>query len=147
MEIERYQRLAEAYGGDVGRWPEAERQAALEWRARDPDAASAVLAAAAALDAALDAWRPPAATADLRERVLATAPRPRPVRRGFGFWLSGAGLAAAGAAGVIFGMAGFGAAVSDARADDLLAVALPDDPTAAFAPFTVSGRQAVARAT
>jgi hypothetical protein len=104
-----------------------------------------VLAEAAALDAALDAWRPPAATADLREKVLATAPKPRMAPRWAGLWLSGAGLAAACAAGLIVGIAGSSAAVHDARADDLMAAATPEDASAAFIPFTVSDRQVPGR--
>jgi hypothetical protein len=145
MDNERYQSLAEAYGGDVGRWPEAERERARAWAAREPEAARSVLDEAEALDTMLDAWRPSAVPAALRERVLAGAPRPRTARRGLGLWLTGAGLAAAGVAGVIVGMAGSSAAVSDALADDLLAVTLPQDAGAVFAPFTVSGRQVPAR--
>ena len=56
------------------------------------------------LNRLLDAYRTPAPSAALRERVLAAAPKGR--RRG-GFdpfwWASGAGLAAAGVAGVVFG--------------------------------------------
>ncbi|HTI67224.1 MAG TPA: hypothetical protein VL460_06720 [Caulobacteraceae bacterium] len=140
MDTERYERLADVYGADIGRWPQDERDAALAWRGRDPEAARQVLAPAAALDRALDAWSPPVVSAALRGRVLASAPPLRPARRGFGFWLTGAGLAAAGVAGVIVGIAGSSAAVSNARADEILAAATTDDAGAAFTLLTVSGR-------
>lgn len=140
MDIERYRSLAEAYGADMRRWPEDQRDAALALHVREPDAAGKILAEAAILDGALDAWRPPAVSFDLRERVMAAAPRPRAARGGrFGLWLSGAGLAAACAAGIVVGMAGSAAAVSDARADELLAAA-SDDAATALTPFTVSDR-------
>lgn len=142
MNTERYTSLAEAYGADIRRWPDADRDAARDWQAREPEAARRALAEALVLDEALDAWRPPAASADLRERILALAPKPRAVLSGVRLWLSGAGLAAACAAGVVVGMAGSSAAVSDARADELLAAAAaPDDPSASLIPFTVSDRQ------
>ena len=146
MNTERYERLAEAYGADIGRWPQADREAARVFQAREPEAARRILAEAAALDHLLHRWSTPAPGAALRERVLAGAPRPRAARRGFGFWLSGAGLAAAGVAGLIVGIAGSSAAVSDVRADDLLAAAVPDDASTSFTPFTVSNRQLVRRA-
>jgi ferric-dicitrate binding protein FerR (iron transport regulator) len=56
------------------------------------------------LNRLLDAYRTPAPSATLRERVLAAAPKPRR-RPAFDlfWWASGAGLAAAGVAGVVFG--------------------------------------------
>ena len=63
MSIGRFRSLAEIWGGDIARWPEAERAAAAQLAARAPEAAAA-LAEAAALDAALAA--------------LADAPGPAP---------------------------------------------------------------------
>jgi hypothetical protein len=61
----------------------------------------------ARLDALLDALAPPRATLELTARILATAPTPRRSRGWIGWLLPaglGAGLAAAGAAGVIAGV-------------------------------------------
>ena len=59
------------------------------------------------LNRLLDAYRVPAPSAGLRERVLAAAPKGRRARGGFDpfWWLSGAGLAAAGVAGIVVGAA------------------------------------------
>lgn len=103
---ERFESLAEAYGGDVARWPEGLREDAALIMAAEPVWTGEVLAGAGALDAALDAWRAAPASRAVTEQILASAPRtPRPRWLG---WLSpavlGAGLAAACAAGVIVGV-------------------------------------------
>lgn len=104
MTHERFQALADAFGGDVSRWPAEVREAAAVLMATEPELAGRTLVAAQALDAALDACRQSPASSALVARVLAAAPRPARRRR---FWLSpaalGAGLAAAAAAGVIVG--------------------------------------------
>jgi hypothetical protein len=108
MNRDRFEALAQAYGGSVARWPAGERDAAAVLMTAEPDFARAVLAEAGALDAALDAWRPQAVSHELREAVIAKAglARARPGLRG---WLwgagAGAGLAAACAAGLIMGVA------------------------------------------
>ncbi len=58
------------------------------------------------LDAALDAWASPQVSPALRARVLASAPRPRGARHLWAPWIAGlsAGLAAACAAGIVFGV-------------------------------------------
>lgn len=107
MNRQRFQELAEAYGGEVARWPLAEREAAALLMAEDPDFTRQTLAEADSLDALLDAWRPAPASSRLMEAILAVAPAPRPQPRWRG-WLMpaglGAGLAAACAAGVLFGV-------------------------------------------
>ena len=110
MNQERFDLLIQAYGAEPARWPATEREAAARYLAEHPRAA-APLAAARTLDAMLDAWAPQQATVALRERILASAPqagsiethRARPGWRWRGLWLSGAGLAAACAAGAITG--------------------------------------------
>jgi len=102
MNRERFEALAEAYGGDLRRWPAAERDAAAAKRAAEPAFAEAVLVQAGGLDAALDEWRPLAVTADLREAVVGAAPALRP-RRLLARWALGAGLAGACALGVMVG--------------------------------------------
>jgi len=102
----RFQALAEAYGGDITRWPAEEREAATLTLALFPDLADGLLADESRLDAALDSWRPSVVSHRLQQAILEAAPAPR---RTYGFvgWLRGAGLgaglAAACAAGVVMG--------------------------------------------
>jgi alkanesulfonate monooxygenase SsuD/methylene tetrahydromethanopterin reductase-like flavin-dependent oxidoreductase (luciferase family) len=92
MTPERRQQLLDAYGADVRRWPLSERTDALPTQVDD-------------LDALLDAWAAPEVSPALRARVLASAPRPRSAQ----FWRPwiaalSASLAAACAAGIMFGV-------------------------------------------
>lgn len=107
MDRARFEELAEAYGGAIARWPTEVRGEALAFATAEPQMAKDILARAESLDAALDAWRPMAVGHELRERVVARAPR---VIRG-AEWLSwvlgagaGAGLAMACAAGLVLGV-------------------------------------------
>lgn len=107
MTPERFETLAEAHGGDVARWPDVEREAAAALMIAQPALAQGVLARAATLDVALDAWAPMAVTHELRERVIAAAPAARRRNRmAAWFWGAGlsAGLAAACAAGLAVGV-------------------------------------------
>jgi hypothetical protein len=104
MTPERLDQLIAAYGAEPARWPAKERAEAEALLGANP----AALDAARALDAALDAWKPQFPTMDLRNRVLATAPKPRVQGRVWVWarprlWLQGAGLAMACAAGVAVG--------------------------------------------
>jgi hypothetical protein len=111
MNRDRFEALAQAYGGAVARWPAGERDAAAALMAAEPDFARDVLAEAEALDAALDAWPPYGVGHDLREAVIAQA-RHAQARVGVRGWLwgagAGAGLAAACAAGLVMGVALYG---------------------------------------
>jgi hypothetical protein len=95
MNRDRFEALAQAYGGSVARWPAVERDAAAALMTAEPDFARAVLAEAEA-------------THELREAVIAQAGLAR-ARAGLRGWLwgagAGAGLAAACAAGLIMGVA------------------------------------------
>ncbi|WP_374533021.1 hypothetical protein [Phenylobacterium sp.] len=53
-----FEALAQAYGGDMARWPQDHWDEAALFAAQQPDLAAGVLAAAARLDEALDAWAP-----------------------------------------------------------------------------------------
>lgn len=107
MTPERFETLAEAYGGDIARWPVDERDAASQLMIDQQDWAAKVLARAGELDAVLDHWAPVALGHGLREAILAGAPAPR--RSLWPRWLVGAslgaGLATACAAGLLVGMA------------------------------------------
>jgi len=76
MELTRLAELLDAYGGDPGRWPAAERDAALALLASSP-VARAQQQAAALLDAGLDAYSVAPPSAALRAAVIAASPRPR----------------------------------------------------------------------
>lgn len=120
MRIERLQALAEAYGGDLRRWPADQRAFAESLVAADP-AARVLLDEAAALDALLDASPSVAPSADLTARVLRAAPgaraKSRPRRA---IWFLGAGWAAAACAGVVAGVGLTRQMSADARADAVL---------------------------
>ncbi|MFZ4166726.1 hypothetical protein [Brevundimonas sp. NPDC058933] len=124
MTYERFEYLTDAYGGDLRRWPEGEREAARALMAADPHAA-ALLREADGLDALLDAAPRPAPSHALREAVIASAAGAglRARRRGaIGplAWLSGAGWAAAACAGVMFGINLTSHMTADVQADAVL---------------------------
>lgn len=81
-------------------------------------------------DQLLDAYRAPLPSPVLRARVLAAAPRPPTwssvAGRWMRAWAPGAGLAAAGLAGVLFGVVLSGSGL-ETSADTLLAEAGPYD--------------------
>jgi hypothetical protein len=108
MDLERFEALAGAYGGDIGRWPAGERAAASALAAPEPARTAAILSAEAGLDARLAAFavRSPGAAlvgAVLRSAETAGADASRRLWR----WLTGAGvgvaLAASAAGGVAVG--------------------------------------------
>jgi hypothetical protein len=106
MNAERFQRMIEAYGADPARWPHALRADGLWFLAQTPDR-ERLVEAEQALDAQIDAWRLDSPSVALRERITApatTCRAARPAWRSRRLWLSGAGLAAACAAGVIAGV-------------------------------------------
>jgi hypothetical protein len=115
LTLERFQDLADAFGGDVARWPEADRAAGLAFARAEPSATAAILAEASALDRLLAASPGPAPSLALREAVIAAAPRPR--RRAIDRrWVGlGASLAAASIAGVLAGAAAAPIAASHLR--------------------------------
>ena len=101
MDRARFEALAEAYGGDLARWP-SELRAAAERLLKTRPELSQVLAEAAELDAMLGASSEPVFSGVLRERIVATAPGSRSLA-GAQRWLTGAGLADACLAGVLLG--------------------------------------------
>ena len=101
MTPERFTALAESYGGDLLRWPAAEREAARRLQARGEPAVRRALSEAADLDHLLGAWTVPSPSPALHRSVCASAPAAAPARGRF--WWPGLGLAGAGLAGALAG--------------------------------------------
>lgn len=110
MSVERFADLAEVYGGDVARWPEAERETARALLASQPVRLETVLAQATRLDRLLDLAPAQSVDSALLGRLIAAAPQPVSSARR---WLAGLGaalgLGAAALAGVAAGVAVGGA--------------------------------------
>ncbi|WP_454758934.1 hypothetical protein [Caulobacter segnis] len=135
MGFERFEDLAEIYGGEIARWPEGQREAARALLAANPERLSPVLAGAAHLDRLLDLAPAQSVDAALLGRLIAAAPKaPDAARR----WIAGLGaalgLSAAAFAGVLVGVSIAGhvqpaavAPVVTARADTLTAVDVSTD--------------------
>lgn len=103
MTPERFRELVEIYGADSQRWPAAEREAALTYLRDHADVAEAALAEASELDGRLSRYAVAPPDAGLRERIVASGPRPaRPGRR-TGLWWRSAGIASLGLAGAVAG--------------------------------------------
>ncbi|QXQ08216.1 hypothetical protein KX816_09735 [Sphingosinicellaceae bacterium] len=126
LTLDRFEALADAYGGVIAHWPEQFREAAMRMAAQ-PDAAR-ILAQASALDEALDTWTVPLPTDALRQNVIRDAPAPS---RGWAIrarlWWSGIGIVAALA----------GAATGTAA----VAVVSPVDTSASSTSFGDVGQQ------
>jgi hypothetical protein len=123
MDAQRFEALAGAYGADFRRWPEAERQAAQAFAQANRMQSERLLFEARMIDAALEAAGSAAPSMALRDQVIALAPKARPprVRAGAWFWVPGAGVAAACAAGALFGMVAMERASAASNADTVLA--------------------------
>ena len=125
MNPDRFERLADAFGGDPERWPTGERQAALRLAAAHPGLTAPVLGEAARLDGILGLAPLESPSRELRERIVLGAPRPRSSPTAWR-WLAGlgltAGLAGAAAAGVAAGIVvapvAFSPPHAEAAADD-----------------------------
>jgi hypothetical protein len=99
---ERFGALADAYGGNIDRWPIAERDAAWLHLRQNPNA-EGVLSAAARLDSALAGWTVPGPGAALAARIALTVARRHAHGRRLRLWLSSLGAAAALASGMAAG--------------------------------------------
>ena len=106
MDETRFGELADAFGGDVRRWPESEREAARAWIDAHPLEAERALFDARQTDAALFASPNPVVSMALRDRVLASATMKArsawPSLKKL-LWIGGVGWAAAACAGVMVG--------------------------------------------
>lgn len=103
MDARRFAALAQAYGGDLRRWPEAERMAGTVFAASG--AGKAILRQAGTLDALLDSYRVDAPDKALHGSILQAAGRHLVQRRRQWFWWLGLGLAGIGVAGAVAGLA------------------------------------------
>lgn len=130
MDAQRFESLTAAYGAEPGRWPQVERAAALAFQRDNRAAAERILFEARMIDAVLDAAPTQAPSAELRDRVLARAPRPRSGRPRVLFgaprWLPSAGVAAlACAVGMWVGSVAVERAAAPIQADMLVAEVAP----------------------
>jgi hypothetical protein len=127
MNAERFEKLAEAYGGDIRRWPSSVQEAARAFASQNRSLCGRLLFEARLIDAALDSAPAPMVSHALRARIVEAAPEPRPSGRGWpgvagrGSWAPWAGLAAACAAGAVVGAVVVQNATAGPRADELLA--------------------------
>ncbi|WP_233887720.1 hypothetical protein [Paraburkholderia flagellata] len=112
MTPERFHTLVAAYGADPQRWPQHERNDALEWARAHRAQADAALDEAVALDSWLsrDMVAPPSRA--LFEQIVAGAPveatfkpavKPVSAAKRRSFWWSGAAFAGVGLAGALAG--------------------------------------------
>ena len=105
MNLNRFEQLAWAFGADLGRWPLADREAALHLVATEPASAEALLAQAARLDRILNVTAPlPVPSRALRERIILAAPSARAFSLAWR-WLAGATIGATMAAACAAGLA------------------------------------------
>ena len=129
MNETRFGELAAAYGGDVRRWPDGERDAARAWADAHPQA-ERDLFDARQTDAALYASANPVVSMALRDRVLASAAtagmRARAVWPSLRrlLWIGGVGWAAAACAGVMVGTTLTSHLAAQSQADAVLEQAL-----------------------
>ncbi|PZV38051.1 hypothetical protein [Mesorhizobium kowhaii] len=103
MDAKRFAALAAAYGGDLRRWPEAERMAGAIFA--PSETGQAILRHAGTLDARLDSYRVDAPDKALHGSILQAAGRHFVQRRRQRFWWLGLGLAGIGLAGAVAGLA------------------------------------------
>jgi hypothetical protein len=120
MNRERFEALAEAYGGDLRRWPAAERATAEAWVASETSA-RAPLDAASETDALLSESPNAIASPALTQRIVALAPAAR-AARGAWAWLTGAGVGAA-----LAGAAASGVLVAGLFAPQITALTAPHE--------------------
>lgn len=108
MNLDRFQTLADAFGGSISRWPADVRDQAYGFTALSPDAAALALAAARDLDEDLDAAERLTPSHILRQSIIDAAPPVRAIRSRVQRWFTGAGvgvgLATAACAGVVVGV-------------------------------------------
>jgi hypothetical protein len=103
MTPKRFRELTETYGAKPKRWPAAERDDALAFMKTHPVETREALAGAADLDRVLERHAVSPPSAELRERIAASAPGATPMRRRALPWWQGVGFAGLGLAGALAG--------------------------------------------
>jgi hypothetical protein len=114
LDAKRFAALAEAYGGALHRWPEAEQAGARLFA--ETEQGRAILAAAGRLDGVLDQHRVKAPSRALHGAIIAKATAEVRQGRRSRLWWLGFGLAGVGLAGAVAGLA-------------LVTVVSPDTPS------------------
>lgn len=102
MTPSRFAALADAFGGNIDRWPEGERQEGWAYFQSAPDG-RLLLEAQARLDGILASWTVQPPETGLLTRIAADVVRRQATWRRVRLWLSGVGAAAAVAGGVAAG--------------------------------------------
>ncbi len=116
MDRTRFEHLLEAYGGDFGRWPQAERAAGEAFARAHATELAAAISEARALDAALGAGNDsPSPSAALSAAILAAAPKARRALSRNLAPTAGWALAACAILGVVLG---YGAGAMAQPSDD-----------------------------
>ncbi|TPI42700.1 hypothetical protein FJW07_01800 [Mesorhizobium sp. B3-1-9] len=115
MDAGRFAALADTYGGALHRWPPAEQAAAMLFA--DTEEGRAILARAGRLDAMLDRHRVEAPGPALHRAIVARAATEVRQGRHRRFWWLGFGLAGAGLAGAVAGLALVTVVAPDAPSD------------------------------
>ncbi|MBZ9820163.1 hypothetical protein [Mesorhizobium sp. CA4] len=103
MDAKRFAALADAYGSTLHRWPPAEQAAAMLFA--ETEQGLAILARAGRLDAMLDRHRVEAPSPALHRMIVVRAATEVRQERRRRFWWLGFGLAGAGLAGAVAGLA------------------------------------------
>lgn len=108
MNLDRFQTLADAFGGSISRWPADVQDQAYAFTASSPDGAAMALAVARDLDEDLDGAERLSPSHALRQKIIDSAPRSRRAPGRIRRWLTGAGvgvgLVTAAAAGIVIGV-------------------------------------------
>lgn len=104
MTPERFAYLADAYGADLRRWPDAEQAPAQALLRSGNVHARETLQQARWLDSQLDSYQPLVADAALVRQIRRSAVRGESFWSRYAGWLSPAGLVGVGIAGVVTGM-------------------------------------------
>ena len=122
MDAQRFAALVDAYGAESRRWPAAERDAARAFAAEQPHACEPLLAAGRETDSLLSSVPVVVPGRKLRKAIMESAPKPRRRAMPEWMWLPGAGLAAACAAGAVFGAVLTRQVAAETPADAVLAM-------------------------
>ena len=137
MMMQRFQALADAYGGDLARWPADEQADARAWRAANAAEALGILNEAGALDLLLDRGAVAAPGPVLRDRITASARQARKPVRAL-LWASATGLMAACAAGLMLGATLSDRLLPDPAAESVIQTATAFDGAGSYFDTTLT---------